>query len=70
LKEYLDTNLHKEKLSTILRRSAGIPLLLTTLIKSHLPTDKNLTLSNNKVIEILKYSIETLLRNYLKCKIY
>ena len=68
LKEFLDKKLIKEELSTILRRSAGIPFILTSFIKSYINNDKFSTFSHNKVVVILKSSIESLLNSYIKCK--
>jgi len=65
----LDKDLIKEELSSTLRRSAGIPFLLTTFIKSYINNDKFTTFSHNKIMVILKYSIESLIDNYKKCKI-
>ena len=68
LKEFLEKKLIKEELSSILRRSAGIPFLLTTLIKSYINNDKLSTYSHNKVVVILRFSVDTLLNSYHKCK--
>jgi len=63
----LEKKLIREELSSILRRSAGIPFILTTLIKSYINNDKFSTFSHNKVVNILKESIESLLNSYIRC---
>jgi hypothetical protein len=68
LKDFIDNKLHKEELSSILRRSAGIPFIITTLIKSYIGYDKQIGLTHNTFVRILKYSIDNLLETYMKCK--
>jgi hypothetical protein len=64
VKDFLETKLINEEVCSILRRSAGIPFILTTLIKSYISHDKLSTFSHNKVVEILKSAIEMLLTHY------
>jgi hypothetical protein len=67
LKDFIDNKLKKEELSSILRRSAGIPYIITTLIKSYISNDKQFGLTHNTVVKILKYSLDCLLQSYLTC---
>jgi len=64
LEELLVEKLVKEELSSILRRSAGLPYLITTLIKSYTSEEK---FSFSRIKSILSLTISKLIENYKKC---
>jgi hypothetical protein len=64
--DFIERGLSKEEVCSTLRRSAGIPFLIATLIKSFQSNEKLSNFSHNKVVSILKSSIECLLNNYQK----
>ena len=60
--DFISNQLINHEISSTLRRSAGIPFLIVTLIKSYISP----SYSNQYIINILKFTIDNLLNNFNK----
>ena len=60
--DFISNQLTNHVISSTLRRSAGIPFLIVSLIKSYISP----SYSNNYIIDLLKFAIDNLLDNFNK----
>ena len=60
--DFISNQITNHEISSTLRRSAGIPYLIVTLIKSYISP----SYSNQYIIDILKFTIDNLLNNFNK----
>ena len=60
--DFISNQLTNHEISSTLRRSAGIPFLIVTLIKSYISP----SYSNQYIMNILKFTIDNLLNNFNK----